>query len=174
MQQALRFSRQQCDYAHVLWQDMLAAYGDKHSPVYWRQRAQRRAYQGAIVHHLLQACHSLATAVLKQLADTQVQQTTDLSLFAILTLLQQQAYLSAPAKLVQAALKDGHMAQLQTAQHVFNAAGTATGARAVDQEGDVNLLASDSLEDPDLWPVGQWLRAQQTLLETVQAELLEC
>ena len=173
MHQALRVSRQQCVYADVLWQDMLAAYGDDNSSDYWHQRAQRRAYQGAIVHHLLQACHSLATAVLKQLADTRAQQTTDLSLSAILPLLQQQAYLSAPAQLLQAALEDGHMAQLQAAQQVFNAAAI-TGVRAAGYDGNIGLLASDSLDDPDLWPVGQWLRAQQTLLETVQAELLEC
>ena len=93
MQEALRLSRQQCVYANILWQDMLAAYGDTESSDYWRQRAQRRAYQGAVVYHLLQAGHCLATAVLKQLADTRMLATANLSLPEILTLLQEQSFL---------------------------------------------------------------------------------
>ncbi|MDP6969100.1 MAG: hypothetical protein QGG88_08315 [Gammaproteobacteria bacterium] len=177
MQQALRLSRQQYVYAEILWQDMLAAYGDTNSPDYWRQRAQRRAYQGAIVQHLLQAAHSLAMAVLHQVVDLPTQQITASSLSDTLPLLQQQNYLSASAQLLQQALAGGYMEQLQTAQQVFDAgAGPAVTTATVDtgQSMAIGMVASDRLDDPDLWPVGHWLTAQQTLLEAVQAELQEC
>jgi hypothetical protein len=176
MQEALRLSRQQCVYANILWQDMLAAYGDTESSDYWRQRAQRRAYQGAVVYHLLQAGHCLAAAVLKQLADTRMLATANLSLTEILTLLQEQSFLSASAQVLKQALDDGHLAALQQAQVVFTEGATVAPAQASAnaQIMTIDIVKSDSLDDPDQWPIGEWIRAQQSILDTVQAELEEC
>jgi len=174
MQAALRLSRQQQAYADVLWQDMLAAYGDEDSPDYWRQRMQRRAYQGAILGHLLKATHSLSSAILKQLADTRFVDANRLDLDAIVPLLQQQSFLSAPAQLLLQAMQGGHIQQVMQAQLIFDG-GVATSQQAVD--GDlgqaIGLVANDNLDNPDRWPVGQWLRDLKDLQDVTQAELLE-
>lgn len=171
MSDALRLSRQQRLYAEVLWQDMLSVYGDKDSPDYWRQRVKRRAYQGAIVHHLLLASQSLAEAVLKQLADTRFVDAKQLLVGDLKPLLEQQDYLSGPAKLLLSACKQGFLAQLQNADAGFQA-GT-QGQSGGDLGQAIGLVATDDMQDPDQWPVGQWLRDVQQLQEAVQGEMLE-
>ena len=175
MQAAFRLSRQQYAYADVLWHDMLASYGDNDSPDYWRQRMQRRAYQGAVLAHLLKSAHSLSTAILKQLADTRFVDVSKLELSEVSPLLQQQPFLSAPAQLLLQAMQTGQIQQMLDAQQVFN--GGVVSTRMPGSEGDlgkaIGLVANDNLDDPDRWPVGQWLRDLKELQDTTQAELLE-
>ena len=175
MQAAFRLSRQQHAYADVLWQDMLAAYGDSESPDYWRQRMQRRAYQGAMLGHLLNSAHSLATAIMKQLADTRFVDSTKLELAEIVPLLQHQSFLSAPAQLLLQALQDGHIQQMLQAQQIFDSgvASKQNQAAGGDLGQAIGLVANDNLDDPDRWPVGQWLRDLKELQDATQAELLE-
>ena len=171
MSDALRLSRQQRLYADVLWQDMLATYGDKDSPDYWRQRVKRRAYQGAIVHHLLTASQSLAEAILKQLADTRFVDAKQLAVADLKPLLEQQSFLSGPAKLLLSACEAGFVMQLQQAQAGFDAG--VQSASPAELGESIGLVAEDNLKDPDQWPVGQWLRDVQQLQEAVQGEMLE-
>ena len=175
MQAAFRLSRQQHAYADVLWQDMLASYGDSESPDYWRQRMQRRAYQGAILEHLLKSAHSLSSAILKQLADTRFVDTNKLELAEIAPLLQQQAFLSAPAQLLLQALQGGYIQQIIQAQQIFDGGVVKTQNQGSgDELGQaIGLVANDNLDDPDRWPVGQWLRDLKELQDATQAELLE-
>ena len=171
MSDALRLSRQQRLYADVLWQDMLATYGDKDSPDYWRQRVKRRAYQGAIVHHLLTATQSLAEAILKQLADTRFVDAKQRAVADLRPLLEQQSFLSGPAKLLLSACQAGFLMQLQQAQASFD--GGVQSPSTADLGESIGLVADDNLKDPDQWPVGQWLRDVQQLQEAVQGEMQE-
>ena len=174
MQVALRLSVQQRAYGEVLWQDMQTRYGETDNPDYWRQRMQRRAYQGAIIEHLLGAARSLAQAILKQQAETRFVDTGALALCDISSLLQEQDYLSSTAQGLLSALLEGHMGQLQTAQKVFAKGVSGQSSTAGADEGQtIGLLASDNLEEPDNWPIGQWLRDLKELQESTQAELLE-
>lgn len=171
MSDALRLSRQQWLYADVLWRDMLSTYGDKDSLDYWRQRVKRRAYQGAIVYHLLTASQSLAEAIFKQLADTRFVDAKQLTVADLKPLLEQQSFLSGPAKLLLSACQTGFVMQLQQAQAGFDA-GVQTQS-PTDLGESIGLVAEDNLKDPDQWPVGQWLRDVQQLQEAVQGEMLE-
>lgn len=175
MQAAFRLSRQQYAYADVLWQDMLASYGDSESPDYWRQRMQRRAYQGAILEHLLKSTHSLSSAILKQLADTRFVDVNKLELAEIAPLLLQQTFLSAPAQLLLQTLQNGYIKQIVQAQQIFDGGVVKTQNQAAEGElgQAIGLVANDNLDDPDRWPVGQWLRDLKELQDTTQAELLE-
>ena len=73
-------------------------------------------------------------------------------------------------------MEDGHLAALQQAQVIFTEGATVAPAQASEnaQIMTIDIVKSDSLDDPDLWPVGEWIRAQQSILDTVQAELEEC
>jgi len=175
MQTAFRLSRQQHAYADVLWQDMLASYGDSESPDYWRQRMQRRAYQGAILAHLLKSAHSLSSAILKQLADTRFVDANKLDLVEIVPLLQQQPFLSASAQLLLQAMQNGHIQQILQAQQIFDGGvvSTQNQGSSSDLGQAIGLAANDNLDDPDRWPVGQWMRDLKDLQDTTQAELLE-